>query len=69
MKKKLALMACGMALLISLAGCGQSYTCALCGTTTKEAYYDADGDINYPMCKDCAREYWAPLPYENYRIK
>lgn len=69
MKKKLVVLGCGILVMLSLAGYGESYTCAVCGTETREAYYDADGDIEYPMCKDCARDYWAPLPYTNFRIK
>lgn len=69
MRKRLAALVVGLLLLFSLVGCGESYTCAVCDKTTREAYYDANGNIDYPMCKDCAREYWAPLPYESYRIK
>lgn len=69
MKRILALVISSICILFSLASCGESYTCYKCDTTTREAYYDASCKMEWVMCKDCAREYWAPLPYTSYRVQ
>ena len=50
-------------------GCGKSYTCHDCGESTSKAYYDMNAKIDKVMCEDCAREYWMPMPYQNYQVK
>jgi hypothetical protein len=43
-----------------------TWTCDHCGKTWYgTAYYDDEDRI---LCADCAREYWMPMDYENYRI-
>ena len=27
------------------------------------------GDLDYVLCEDCARSYWMPLDYTQYRVK
>nr|WP_297704004.1 zinc-ribbon domain-containing protein [uncultured Butyrivibrio sp.] len=44
-----------------------TYTCSVCGKTVKTAYYDPY-DYNSVFCADCARSYFAPFPYEAYKI-
>lgn len=49
-----------------LAACGKSWTCDQCGKDFQgTAYYDYSGDGT--LCEDCARSYWMPLPYKNYK--
>ena len=69
MKRVLALLISSICIVFSAAGCGASYTCYKCDTTTNKAYYDIDAKEEWVMCEDCARKYWMPLPYENYRVK
>ena len=56
-------------LVCGLCGCGKSYTCYDCDKTTTKAYYNMDAKIDKVMCEECAREYWMPMPYQNYRVK
>lgn len=51
---------------IVLFGCGKAWTCDRCDKTwLGDAYYGSDfSDV---LCDECAREYWHPLPYENYK--
>lgn len=53
--------------IFMLNGCGQKHICRKCEKAVSNAYYDIDGDIAY--CKDCAKDYWAPFDYEEYRVK
>lgn len=53
--------------IVFLAGCGKSYTCSICGKSTRKAYYDSFDTDSY-FCEDCARDYYAPFPYEGFRI-
>lgn len=64
--KRLVKIIVAVTLLICMAGCGTKYECSRCGASTREAYYNMSG--NY-MCADCARDYWMPLPYKNYRVE
>lgn len=42
-----------------------AYTCDVCEATYIGAsYYDLG---NGTMCKECAQDYWAPFPVENYK--
>ena len=68
MKKKVTALVLVLVLIMSFAGCG-SYTCIKCDATTTKAYYDMSADKNRVMCEECARKYWTPFPYENYRVK
>ena len=68
MKRIIMLLISTACLMFSLAGCA-SYTCYKCDTTTSKAYYDFDVKEDRVLCEDCARKYWMPLPYENYRVK
>ncbi len=45
-----------------------SHTCSRCGKKTIVAYYDPLDTDEY-FCEDCAKEYFAPLPYQNYRVR
>ena len=67
MKKRLVILL-SMILLLALAACGIEYTCMKCGKTTSKAYYDLAAIEEQVMCEDCARQYWMPLNYENYRV-
>lgn len=65
-KRVLCLAALAIGLVLILAACGQSWTCDECGKSwTGTAYYDYSGDGT--LCEDCARTYWMPLPYQNYK--
>lgn len=67
--KKLILITLILVVLLSLCGCGAKYTCYECGKNCSKAYYDMAADVEWVMCESCAREYWMPLPYENFRVK
>ena len=64
--KRLIKIIVAVTLLICMAGCGTKYECSRCDASTREAYYDMSG--NY-ICTDCAREYWVPLSYKNYKVE
>lgn len=51
----------------TLTACGKKYTCDWCGKRVSVAYYDPF-DTDEVMCEDCAKQYFAPLPYSAYRI-
>ena len=43
-----------------------AYDCDSCGSSQiGSSYYDVDGGGK--MCKECAEDYWAPFPVENYK--
>ena len=67
--KKIFIIFIGTVLLLTLSSCGKEYTCNECGETTRKAYYDMAAIEEQVMCEDCARQYWMPLDYENYRVK
>lgn len=67
MKKNFILLICLLMSVLVFSSCGKKYECEGCGVKTSKMYYDMDGDISY--CEDCAREYWAPFDYENFRVK
>ncbi len=67
--KKIVALLLALVMALSLAACGKKYTCSECGTKTNKAYYDMSGDIDYVLCEDCARSYWMPLDYTQYRVK
>ena len=69
MKKLAVLFISAILVLMLLSSCGKEYTCMLCGRTTSKAYYDMSAIEEEVMCEDCARKYWMPLDYENYRVK
>ena len=63
----------GALILLLLAGCSslqsslQLSTCDNCGATFQGAgYYDALRDSDYTLCPECAEDYYAPLPYEQF---
>lgn len=59
------LVLCGL-LLLGLVGCGASFVCDECGQErTGKAYYGMSGED--VMCEDCARDYWMPLDYTQFR--
>ena len=67
--KKLVALLLALVMALSLTACGKKYTCSECGTKTNKAYYDMSGDLDYVLCEDCARSYWMPLDYTQYRVK
>ena len=70
MRKKVTAIILMVAFLMSMAGCGVGlYTCYKCNSTTTKAYYDTSADSKSVLCEDCARKYWMPFPYQNYRVK
>lgn len=70
MKKKLVSVMVSLSILFCTAcGAGKSYTCSECGETTTDAYYTYYATEDEVLCEDCARKYWMPLPYENYKVK
>ncbi|MBP3337157.1 MAG: hypothetical protein J6L59_01975 [Clostridia bacterium] len=69
MKKILYLTVATLFIIFMVCGCGKSYTCHDCGESTSKAYYDMNAKIDKVMCEDCAREYWMPMPYQNYQVK
>ena len=69
MKKQLLLLALALALVLSLTACGKKYTCSQCGTETRKAYYTYSGSKDSVLCEDCARSYWMPLDYSNYKVR
>lgn len=55
-----------LALALSLAACGEKWTCDDCGKEfSGTAYYGYQTTETF--CEDCARAYWMPLPYQNYK--
>lgn len=64
MKKRVVLFLI-MIFVLSLSACGKSYTCRRCNKTTSKIYYDIDGDAAY--CGECAKDYWAPFDYKEYK--
>jgi len=67
--KRLVIIVLVLAAVLSLCGCGAKYNCYECGESCSKAYYDMSADAEWVMCEDCARVYWMPLPYENFRVK
>ena len=60
-----------MILIISavLVACGKTYTCSRCDKKTKDAYYKMSMKEESVLCEDCARKYWAPFPYDTYKVE
>ena len=56
-----------MVIVCLLCGCGKTYECSRCDETTKEAYYDPFGTYEY-LCEDCAKSYFSPAPYTNFKV-
>ena len=69
MKKAMLAVASVVLLVLLLCSCGKRYTCCMCGKTTNKAYYDLAAIEEQVMCEDCARQYWMPLDYKNYRVR
>lgn len=67
--KRIVILVLVIVMLLTLCACEKKYTCYECGESTSKAYYDMSASKEYVMCEDCAREYWMPLPYENYGVK
>lgn len=66
--KKVVSMILVLMLALQCVGCGKTYTCSDCEKKTKKAYYNPFYEDDY-MCEDCAREYFAPFPYSQYRVE
>jgi len=67
MKRKVIVMTVlGISLLIS--ACGR-YTCENCEKSTNKAYYTMSNREEFVLCEDCAREYWMPFDYKDFRVK
>lgn len=65
MKKVFALGLIVVTMAMLLVGC-DSKVCDDCDESfSGPAYYGIDGS-EY-LCKDCAKEYWAPLDYKNFK--
>ena len=54
--------------ILILCGCGTTYTCARCKEEISEAYYDPFREGTY-YCEECAKKYFAPLPYMEYKVE
>lgn len=64
--KFLAFLILALLLLTLLASCGKDWTCDQCGKDFHgDAYYDYSETMT--LCEDCARTYWMPLSYKNYK--
>lgn len=64
-----AMAALGLLALLLLAGCSamQMSTCNNCDKTFQGAgYYDVLRSSDYTLCPECAEDYYAPLPYEQF---
>lgn len=71
MKKRVtAVLAAAIFLIVGtqFCSCGPTYTCSRCGASTSNVYYDMSSSRESVMCEDCAREYWMPLDYQNYKV-
>ena len=69
MKKAGVLLFLTGVLIACLSGCGGTkYICSSCGAEVREAYYDPFDTDTY-LCAECAKEYFAPLPYTSYRVQ
>lgn len=73
MKKVMALCLLLVVLFLGfgfLTGCGAQLECDTrnCEQTFREnqGFYGVFGQI---MCRDCARQYWIPLDYRNFRVR
>ena len=49
--------------------CGKRYTFKYCDKKTFEAYYTMSADEERVICEVCAREYWMPFDYKDYKVK
>ena len=67
-RKRILIMGLALLMVLVCAACGEKYTCSRCGKEVSEAYYDPFDTDSY-FCKDCAKEYFAPLPYTNYKVE
>lgn len=69
MKKCFLPIVLALSLVLCLTACGKKYTCYQCGTETSKAYYDYHAREDSVLCEDCARTYWMPLDYSDYKVK
>lgn len=66
-KVKKAIIGAALVMIVVFCGCGETYTCSRCGKEVHKAYYDPLSANRY-YCEDCAKEYFAPLPYANFEV-
>ena len=66
-KVKLRLVAMLMAVMFLLSACHPLRTCASCGREFRGSAYS--GVFGQIMRADCARTYWMPIDYRNFRIR
>lgn len=66
MMKKTICILLVLCMWLCLSACSKSWLCDQCGKLFRgDAYYDYTGELT--LCEDCARTYWMPLPYKNYK--
>lgn len=66
--EKIGFSCCTLALILSLflTVIENTSICSECGKSFfGSGYYDYTETLT--LCKDCARTYWMPLPYQNYK--
>lgn len=60
-------IAFGIAIALMLGGCQTTSVCDQCDRTFQgTGYYDVLRGEDSTLCPDCAHDYYAPLPYEQY---
>ncbi len=63
----IAVVAGIIGVISSSAGDNRTWVCHECDKTfTGAAYYDYK--LENVMCEDCARVYWVPLSYKDYKV-
>ena len=64
---RVKLMITIMAVALLCCGCGPKYECSRCNVKMSEAYYDPFSEGDY-FCESCARDYFSPFPYSNFKV-
>lgn len=66
MKRLLGIVLLITIIIVACVGCASKNVCDNCGKTfTGNGYYDAY-DHNTTWCADCATDYYAPFPINNW---
>lgn len=64
--KKMLLLLLVVVLMLGVSACGKSWICCECGKEFSGAAYE-DGFTDGVLCQPCAKEYYWPLPYKQFK--